>query len=122
MQVLIRVEGEVDGRGLMHWLHADPVSKQAELSTVAGDSGQMGTGEIVQAVMENSIALGGLVVAVSTWWDARRRRPGSPPVQVVIERDGISTTVTGADPAHIQRIVEALTSDDSEGDDLDLPR
>jgi hypothetical protein len=122
MQVLIKVEGGVDGPGLMPWLHTDPVSKQAELSTVAGEPGQMGAGEIIQAVIEDSTALGSLVVAVATWWDAHRRRPGAPPVQVMIERGGTSMTVTSADPADIQRIVQSFTCADGEGSGLDCPR
>jgi hypothetical protein len=122
VQVLITVEGDVDGQGLMRWLHADPVCKHAELSTMAGEPGQMGAGEIIQAVMDDSIALGGLLVAVGTWWEARRRRPGTPPVQVVIERGGVSMTVTGAAPADIQRIVQSLTRGDGEANGMDQPR
>ncbi|MET9410544.1 hypothetical protein ABZX90_33030 [Streptomyces sp. NPDC002935] len=112
MHVLIKVDGDVHGRGLMPWLHADPVSKQAALSVMSGDPGQMGGGEIIQAVVQDSTALGSLLVAVGTWWDARRRRPGTPPVQVMIECGDISMTVTGADPADVHRIVQALTSGD----------
>ncbi|MFF3581756.1 effector-associated constant component EACC1 [Streptomyces mirabilis] len=120
MQVLIKVDGDSEGPGLMAWLHADPVSKQAELSAVAGEPGQMGAGEIIQAVTQDSIALGNLLVAVGTWWDARRRRPGAVPTQVFIERGEIHLTVTSTDPDDIQRIVESLTCRDD--NDLDQPQ
>ncbi|MFI9051142.1 hypothetical protein [Streptomyces sp. NPDC053427] len=114
MQVDIVVDGETDGENdgrsltsLYRWLASDPdAGRRATLSLVPGrpGAGDMGGAfDVINAVVANGIALGGLAVACATW---RASRPAAPAVR--IERDGVTITVEDGSPDTVNRIVEAL--------------
>jgi hypothetical protein len=114
MWVLIRVEGETEDGGLLPWLLDDPVGKDAEFLSLPGAPGEMGVGDIIQAVIADTTALGSLVVAVATWLDTHRGR-SAPAPQVRIEQGSVSVTVTGDEPEEIARIVRALCQAPGDG-------
>ncbi|WP_254716795.1 hypothetical protein [Actinomadura sp. WMMB 499] len=114
---MIRTSGDVDGRGLMAWLAMDPVAREVTFSVAPGAAHEMGAGEIIQAVFDNVIALGGLVTGVAAYVETRRARRAAPPaasprpseaLEVRLECGGATEVVRGNDPAEIARIVEAL--------------
>lgn len=114
---MIEAEGGSPG-GLLPWLRRDPVAKAATFSPVARP-GEMGAGEIIQTVLEDAFALGGLVVAIAAWRDARRspRQAEGPVVWVV--KDGIKVAVPTSDPELLDRALRVLLEQDgsSEGPD-----
>jgi hypothetical protein len=67
-------------------------------------------------VLSNSIAVGGLLVAVSSW---RKSRPRPPATR--FERDGVSITIEDASPETVRRVMEALSDRPAESgeDDAD---
>jgi hypothetical protein len=71
-------DDEDETRSLYRWLIDDPVAiRQAELSWTADGSapaGSMGGPEIIEAVVQNGIALGSLLVSYLQWKQASRRR------------------------------------------------
>ncbi|AJT62559.1 hypothetical protein T261_0870 [Streptomyces lydicus] len=114
MQVDIFVEPAAEGgsddralTSLYRWLARDPDTAghtTISLAPGAPGAGDMGGAfEVINAVVANAIALGGLAVACATWRDAR---PGAPVVR--IERDGVTVTVEDGSPETVSRIVAAL--------------
>ncbi|ARF53871.1 effector-associated constant component EACC1 [Streptomyces gilvosporeus] len=125
MQVDIAVDAQADGESddrsltsLYRWLGRDPeVVRHAQVSLVPRQAqpGDMGDAfEVINAVVANAIALGGLVVACATW---RGSRSAAPPVR--IERDGVTITVEDGSPESVHRIVAALARGDQDGDEAD---
>ncbi|MFD5796207.1 hypothetical protein ACFWIO_22255 [Streptomyces diastatochromogenes] len=102
----MRVVVSVDGEGLVPWLAEDPVTREADI-VPAARAGEMGAGEIVHALLQDTASLGSLVVAVLAWRDSHRG--GRQPLpEVRFEREGAVVTVTAGDPADVERIVQAL--------------
>ncbi|MGW7097680.1 effector-associated constant component EACC1 [Streptomyces sp. NPDC054874] len=125
MRVQIEVQGDSDGADLLRWLKRDPAGAHATFSTppAEAEDSDMGAAEIIQAVVDNSTALGGLVIATAAWLDSRRatraaqaNAPTQPQAQVTIECDGAVVTVLNGDPAEIQRIIAVLSrAEDPDG-------
>ncbi|MFJ1744864.1 hypothetical protein ACIOJD_01280 [Streptomyces sp. NPDC088116] len=110
MQVDIIVDGEGSDEfltSLYRWLAQDPdVRYQARVSLSPRQTGpgEMGGAlEVINAVVTNGIALGGLAVACATW---RAARPAAPAVR--IQRGEVTITVEDGSPDTVNRIVEAL--------------
>ncbi|GJF32568.1 hypothetical protein KNE206_52680 [Kitasatospora sp. NE20-6] len=114
--MLVRIEPESGGGDLLRWLRSDPVAAQAELSVAASEPGlgEMDVIDVVQAVIADATGLGGLLVAIAAWRDARRqsRRLAAAPT-VVIRCGEVRVEVAGDDPAVLQRTVDTLLA--SEG-------
>ncbi|WP_433347587.1 effector-associated constant component EACC1 [Microtetraspora malaysiensis] len=108
------MEGDVDGRGLLPWLLNDPVSRDASLSAI-GRPGEMGVGEVIQAVVENSISLGELILSIAMWRDSRRHGQGQQ-TELRIELHGVVVKVTGSKPEDIAATVSALMKARNHGD------
>jgi hypothetical protein len=101
----------------MSWLAMDPVAREATFSVSSGAAYTMGPGETIQAVLDNAVALGGLVTAVAAYVETRRTRRAVPPadgsrqseaLEVRLECGGVTEFVRGDDPAKVARVVEAL--------------
>ncbi|MEI5101040.1 hypothetical protein RB200_23930 [Streptomyces sp. PmtG] len=102
--------GSAAGAGaLAGWLRRDPAVARAGVEIEAahvptgppGPPGAMGGLETVTAVVDSTVGLLGLLVAVAAW----RRAPGTPPPTVrVIESDG---TVLEGTPDDVARLVRA---------------
>lgn len=112
MELSLTVEGE-DATSLHRWLTRDPdVAGHATVRLgAAARPGEMsgGTLDVVNVVLGNGIALANLLVAVAAWRGTRPRAP-----QVRVERDGVSVTVTGADPQTVRALVAALERPEAE--------
>ncbi|MEV6751325.1 hypothetical protein [Streptomyces sp. NPDC051214] len=89
---------------LYRWLLAEPELRgQAQVSTAARHTapGSMGDGlDLVNVVLANSIALGGLVTAVAAWRGSRPRPP-----QVRLERDGVVVTLRDSSPETVEQVL-----------------
>lgn len=97
---------------LYRWLSSDTELRglaEVSVGSVPSPRGAMGgVPELLDVVLANSIALGGLVVAVATW---RGSRPQAP--QVRIERDGTTVTVRDGSAETVERILRVLGTDAS---------
>jgi hypothetical protein len=107
MQVMIHIEEGASGTSLMSWLRDDPVAGFATFSPAHVSQEELGAGDVIEAIIENTVALGELIVAVAAWRDARHGRAGSLP-QVSLERGEATMTVTSGDSTEVVRIVRAL--------------
>jgi hypothetical protein len=110
IEVSIRVDGQ-DGQpaaSLYRWLALDPQVRQETTMSITATppgAGEMGGAlEVINVILSNSIAVGGLLVAVSSW---RKSRPRPPTTR--IERDGFSITIEDASPETVRRVLDALT-------------
>jgi hypothetical protein len=110
IEVSIRVDdrdGQTAG-SLYRWLVLDQqVRRDATVSVrpAPPGAGEMGGAvDVINMVLSNSIALGGLLVAVSSW---RRSRPTPPTTR--IEGDGFSLIIEDASPETVRRVLDALT-------------
>ncbi|MFD7000006.1 effector-associated constant component EACC1 [Streptomyces mirabilis] len=109
---------EDDGRqlrALRRWLMRDPDTAGASLSLRDRQErpGTMGGGlELIDVVLSNAVGLGGLLLAVANWRQSRGNGP-----EVRVEHRGVTVTVSGADPRHIERLVRQLTGPGSGADD-----
>lgn len=95
---------------LYRWLTDDPdVRRDATLSFASGQPGDMGGAlEVINVVLSNTIALSSLVLAIATWRGSRRNSP-----TVEIERDGVRVMINEDSPEAIQRVLKALSAQDS---------
>ncbi|MFG1955948.1 hypothetical protein [Micromonospora sp. NPDC048830] len=104
LEVSIRVD---DQGSLYRWLMLDPEVRRdatVTLTPAPPKAGEMGGAlDVINVVLSNGIAIGSLLVAVSSWRESRPR----PPV-TRIERDGISIAIEDASPETVRRVVEAL--------------
>ncbi|MET0425707.1 MAG: hypothetical protein ABW046_17700, partial [Actinoplanes sp.] len=105
LEVSIRVD-EVGS--LYRWLALDPQVRQeatVSLRPAPPADGEMGGAlEVINVVLSNSIAVGGLLVAVSSW---RKSRPRAP--RATLEHNGVRIVLEDASPENVRRVVEALT-------------
>ncbi|MEU4611654.1 effector-associated constant component EACC1 [Streptomyces umbrinus] len=113
MDVLVLIQAGKDGDGpdLLRWLKSDPVAAHAKLSAApaASDDDGMGAAEVVQAVVDNATAIGGLVMSTVAWWDARRNaRSSGAQSGVRIECNGAVVTINTSDPAKVQEVIDTL--------------
>ncbi|WP_051827480.1 effector-associated constant component EACC1 [Streptomyces bicolor] len=95
-------------RALQRWLLRDPDSAGATLTLRGRNAtpGAMGPGlDLIDVVLSNVVALGGLLVAVATWRQSRANAP-----RVLVEREGVTVTVSGTDAEQIERLVRQLTA------------
>lgn len=113
VQLVVRGESEADdnSRSLYRWLREDAaVIRNARVSLVSDVSappGSMSDVEVIQAVVDDATAIGDLLLAFLSWRDARDRR-ASTMVQVRRADGTAVTTVKGAAPAEVRKIIEAL--------------
>ncbi|MFI5687186.1 hypothetical protein [Streptomyces sp. NPDC051636] len=119
MRLGIEVPGDEGGqlRSLQSWLARDPATAGSVLSLRARDErpGAMGgaTGlDLIDVVLSNAVGLGGLLLAVANWRQSRGNAP-----RVRVEHEGVTVTVSGADPAQIERLVRDLTGGQSGDED-----
>jgi hypothetical protein len=110
VQVKIVVQGEHDDQSLTslyRWLAEDrEVARDAAITPVATPPGRGEMGgafEVINVVLSQAIALGGLLVSCATW---RASRPRAPVVR--IERDGVTVTVEDGSPDTVRRVLAAL--------------
>ncbi|MGW0906170.1 effector-associated constant component EACC1 [Streptomyces sp. NPDC002853] len=98
------VESTAAVLSLYRWLMAEPELRgRARVSTGARHvaPGSMGDGlDLVNVVLANSIALGGLVTAVAAWRGSRPRPP-----QVRLERDGVVITLQDSSPETVEQVL-----------------
>jgi hypothetical protein len=120
IKVSIRIDGEDDqaAGSLYRWLTLDPqVRRDTMVSIVSAPpgAGEMGGSlEAIDVLIGNGLAIGSLLLAISSW---RTSRPRPPTIR--IERDGVSITIEDASPETVRRIVDALTdrpADPGEGE------
>lgn len=105
MDISLEVDDEESLRMLYRWLRDDEIRRTVPVTLLPTPPrpGEMGAAfDIITAVVNNGIALGGLLVAVASW---RGSRPRPPRVRIrhrdtVVELDG--------SPDEIRRIVDAL--------------
>lgn len=105
MDIRLEVDDEDSLRALYLWLRDDEIRRTVPvtLTPTPPRPGEMGAAfEVINAVVSNGIALGGLLVAVASW---RASRPRPPRVRIqhrdtVVELDG--------SPDEIRRVVDAL--------------
>ena len=105
MDISLAVDDEDSLRALYQWLRDDEIRRvvPVTLTPTPPRPGEMGAAfEVINAVVSNGIALGGLLVAVASW---RASRPQAPRVRIrhrdtVVELDG--------SPDEIRRLVDAL--------------
>ncbi|MET7421429.1 hypothetical protein [Dactylosporangium sp. NPDC005555] len=113
MDIRVEVDDEESLRQLYRWLRDDEIYRtvRVSLTPAAPRPGEMGAAlEVVNAVVSNGIALGGLLLAVVTW---RGTRPRPPRVRIV--RGDVTVELDGAaSPEEIRRLVDTL---DPPGDD-----
>ncbi|MBF4138098.1 effector-associated constant component EACC1 [Streptomyces albidoflavus] len=112
MEIVLRVDEMVGGEseGLLRWLlQEEDLRGLARVSARATDSpGAMGGAslDVLDVILSNSIALGGLIATVLAW---RSSRPAPPPT-VQFEVNGVSVTLTTDDPETVQSLIESLRS------------
>lgn len=121
-QVSIRVD-DPDGRqagSLYRWLTLDPQVRQdatVSLRTAPPATGEMGgVLEVIDVVLSNGVAVGGLLVAVASW---RRSRPRPPAPR--IEGDTFSIVIEDASPETVRRVLDALTDSPENPDGPESP-
>lgn len=107
-------ETAASASSLYRWLVAEPELRgHAQVSTGARQPapGHMGDGlDLVNVVLANSIALGGLVTAVAAWRGSRPRPP-----QVRLERDGTVITLQDGSPETVERVLRLWNEDTGPG-------
>jgi hypothetical protein len=122
MELRISIEGADDDSALAalyRWLARDSdLVRQSRISLVSAPPApgeQGGTLEAISAVLANATALGGLVTAVLTYRDARRRT--DPRASVRLERDGVVVTIPPGSQVPIEQIITRLAglSESGEG-------
>ena len=105
-------------RSLQRWLLRDPDMAGATFALRGRHEqpGAMGVGlDLIDVVVSNSVGLGGLILAVANW---RRSRANAP--SVLVEHQGVTVTVNGADPRQVERLVNRLTGQEP-GPHVDTP-
>lgn len=110
MEIRLEVDDEESLRQLYMWLRDDDIRRSVpvRLTPTAPVPGQMGGAlEVINALVSNGIALGGLLMAIVAWRESRPRAP-----RVRIERDGTVVELTGSSPEEIRRVVEALAPEE----------
>ncbi|HCT76492.1 MAG TPA: hypothetical protein DGT23_07860 [Micromonosporaceae bacterium] len=75
----------------------------------------MGAGEIIQAIIENSIAFGSLLIAIASWLESRRNR-SEPQLIVRIDWNTVSMTMSKSDQAETEQEDPALDTPDELGE------
>jgi Effector Associated Constant Component 1 len=109
-EVSIRVD---EPGSLFRWLTLDPQVRQeatVSLRPAPPADGEMGGAlEVINVVLSNSIAVGGLLVAVSSW---RKSRPRPP--KATLERNGVRIVLEDASPETVRRVVDALAEPPAE--------
>lgn len=115
MRVRIDVEGEPgEGLELVAWIQAAVPADSTSVTVGSGGPKWLGAGDLVQTLIADTSGIGGLVMAVATWRDARRHaRAGAP--RVVIKGDGVEVVVDGCDPAEVEALALRLTGNDGSG-------
>ncbi|MER5254442.1 MULTISPECIES: effector-associated constant component EACC1 [unclassified Streptomyces] len=89
---------------LYRWLVTEPELRghaRVSTGTRQAEQGRMGDGlDLVNVVLANSIALGGLVTAVAAWRGSRPRPP-----QVRLERDGVVIDLRDCSPETVEQVL-----------------
>jgi hypothetical protein len=102
-------DDEDETRSLYRWLIDDPVAiRQAELSWATDGSapaGSMGGPEIIEAVVQNGIALGSLLVSYLQWKQASRRRDTAT---IEIRHGDRVYSVRGTSEESVAEVVRAI--------------
>lgn len=121
MELRISIQGADDDgalAALYRWLARDSdLVRQSRMSLVSAPTSpgeQGGTFEAISAVVANATALGGLVTAVLTYRDARRRTDSRASVR--LERDGVVVTIPPGSQVPIEEIITRLTGLSGPGD------
>ena len=112
MRVLISVQGTSTGKSLRTWLQSHPGATAVTLESQASHSGEMGAGDVFQAVFTDATALAGLITAVGAW---RRPIHGSDPTPrppVALRRGATVRTLDGdgEGPVDVDAIADALAA------------
>ncbi|MFI6981434.1 hypothetical protein ACIBSV_22955 [Embleya sp. NPDC050154] len=113
MLVQVRVVGDegAEVAALQRWLAMDPDVRGGTVTSYAEDdtTGAMGTTlDVVNIVLSNGIALGGLMTAIAGWRRSRAPMSGPGGPDIVIRRGEVEVVLTGATEADIGRAVRAL--------------
>jgi hypothetical protein len=110
MKLLIHTDEDTGREPLLRWLTRDSIARDIRFEPAPAATDSMGVGEIVQALVTDVTSLGSLVVAIAAWRDSHGRRAET--LTESIERNGTRIVVGGADPEEIDRVVDALVTDD----------
>ncbi|MFD5318014.1 hypothetical protein [Streptomyces sp. NPDC127098] len=99
-------------RSLLDWLRREPgVREHAEITLLSGAPAARGTmgvsADVIRLVVDYGFQLANLGVAIAAW-----RAACAPRARVTIERDGLTVTVSTADPATARALVQALGAGD----------
>ena len=90
MRVRIETPDAAEGTSLHGWLRADPdLTHTADVSVPPTAPGSMGAFDVVELVLTQATAMGGLAVSIATWLGTRRRRPDL----TITRADGATLTV-----------------------------
>ncbi|MGC0422090.1 effector-associated constant component EACC1 [Embleya sp. AB8] len=113
MLVQVGVVGDEGGEvaALQRWLAMDPDLRGGVAISYAEDDtvGAMGVSlELVNVVLSNGIALGGLLVAIAGWRRSRAPLGGPGAPDIVIRRGDTEVVLSGAAEEDVVRAVRAL--------------
>jgi hypothetical protein len=120
MEIQLSVPG--DGVALLHlhdWLRRDDRTRRLTSRLASGadtPGGAMGTLDVVNVILSNSIAFTSLAVTLANWRTARRSTLSGTEVRVT--SGGTTMTIPNASAEQIEQILRSLPSaGDEEGSD-----
>ncbi|WP_131737530.1 effector-associated constant component EACC1 [Actinomadura roseirufa] len=109
MTIRIQIDGDFADEelsSLHRWLLDEPdirQNSQVALESKEPSEGEMGTTlDVISLLTTSTLQLPTVIDTINGWWRTRRREP-----TVVIERNGVTVTITGADPAAVVRALMA---------------
>jgi hypothetical protein len=98
------VQGHATLTTLFRWLRQDLQSgAQWELRPRRSTDAQGGAFEVINALIGDSVGVGGLALSYAAWRQAHRS-----PSKITFERDGLTVTVEDASPESLRLIADAL--------------
>jgi len=115
MQIQISCVGEDSEAGcgdLYRWLLDDPDARrngQLELRSTGPAEGDLGLVEILQLVVSDGFSAAALAVSIAQW--KQQLMAAGPQFSMSFEKDGRKVTVSGSDPAEIERAIQELNKD-----------
>jgi hypothetical protein len=104
---------------LHDWLrHDTTVARETTVSLASsgGDLGEQGALDVIDIILKDATAIGGLAVSIATWQLNRRRK-----TTVTFRRGTAEVTVDAADAETLAKAIRALPPEDGD-DSVQTPR